>query len=293
MVELLFTMKKYLIIGIISLALIGSVLVGSVYLGWQNSFGWSIARMMSLPALRINETTFSVADFMADQTSINTTQETKDLTLEQKNSLIIEKLKQEGVIDSLIKQFNLEINQRDIANLEQELLLSASDKPLTENEIRETFGYSAKNFTRRVAIPYYNRLQLQKYFIFNTPNSDKDKIIKIREQLIQKPDDFSLEAKKLSGQEPIEHIVLATDLQGDYKHLLAIPAGGISGVVANADGYRLFRVSNIIADDAKGTYYQLHELFIPTTIFQEKLNEALALASEHWFIKKPQVAAAE
>ncbi len=286
-------MKKYLLIAVSSIFFLALLFVALEYFVWPNPVGLRLSAAIGLPAVRINQTTFSVADLLADQKSINTVEETKGLTTDQKNTIIVEKLKQEGTITSIIKELKLEIKDSDIATLQANLLRGANDQTLSEQEVQKTFGYSIADFTRRVVVPYYNRLQLQKYYIFNTANADRDKISQLREQLTKEPKSFDTEATKITGQDPVEHIVLKTDLTGDYEHILSVPVGGISAIVANADGYRLFQVKSIIEDDAKGTYYQLHELFIPTTIFQEKLNEALAKASEHWYIKKPPTVAAK
>ncbi len=283
--------KKYWLRFIVILFAVLSVLTGLLYLGWSNTVGLTLAAGLHLPALEVNQTKFTVTDVMADIKAINTAPDTKDLTVEEKNAVLGDKLKQEGVINSLVRELKLEIHSSDISDLQRQLLTGADAKSLSEAQVRQTFGYSLKDFTKRVAIPYYNRLQLQKYFILNTDNDDKAKISKLRELVIKQPEDFDTKAKELSGQDPLEHIVLASDLTGDYAHISSLPIGGISAIVANADGYRLYRVINIISDDKQGTYYQLHELFVPTTIFQQKLNEALAKVTEHWYIKKPQVIA--
>lgn len=283
--------KKYWHSIVVVLAAGMGLLVGLLYLGWSNNIGLALASGLHLPALRVNQTTFAVGDILADARAINTAPDTKDLTADQKQTVLEDKLKQEGVVDSLIRQFKLQIDTNELADLQRQLLAGADDKPLTESEVKQTFGYSLKDFTRRVAVPFYNRTQLQKYFIMNTDNADKTKITELRETLVKDPASFDAEAKKISGQDAPEHIVAASDLTGDYQHITAVPVGGISSVVANADGYRLYKVVNIITDDTRGNYYQLHELFWPTTVFQEKMNQALSQLSEHWYIKKPQVTA--
>lgn len=280
-------MKKYLFIAILALLSISAVLLGLEYSIMPNPVGLRLASWMNLPSVRINDTVFSVRDLLADQKSVNTAAETKDLTPAQKTELVLSKMKQEGVINSLIKNYKLEINASDVAKLQDQLLRGADNSVLDEKGVEEAFGYSRADFTRRVAVPYYNRLQLQKYYILNTDNKDKETISGIRQRLVAGGSDFTTETRNLSGQDPVDHLISAKDLVGEYEHISKIPEGGFSGIIANSDGYRLYQVKHIIEDETDGTYYQLLELFVPTTIFQEKLNEAMATATEQWYIRKP------
>ncbi len=281
-------MKKKIIIIISILILAVLATVGIFYLtGQPKKIGLTIASYFQLPIAKISGLTLSAQDYLTDYRAAFNSPQMKALNNEAKLEAIWSKIKEEFVLKSLARDYQIPIDDAQIDSLRKDLLKSPDSDQ--EQSSWDLYGYNDQDFTRRIILPIYYHQLLVKDYLLNAPNPSLTLITKIQNRVtadatLFKQSTIDEENSDQLQTQMTEQYIDAEQLTGSYEHIMALNVGDISGIIVNPDGYRLYKLLNKIQEDKK-TAYQLEEIFVPSNGFSDYLQQKIAEAEVKIYVR--------
>lgn len=280
-------MKKIIII-VIAVILAVIATIGIFYLtGQPRKIGLTMASYLRLPIAKINGLTLSAHDYLTDYRAAFNSPQMQALSNDAKVEAIWAKIKEEFVLKSLARDYQIPIDDAQIDSLKKDLL--KTEEGQEQKSSWDLYGYNDRDFTRRIILPIYYHQLLVKDYLLNAPNPSLALITKIQNRITTDAALFKQSTidEENSDQLPTqmtEQYIDAEQLTGSYEHITALNVGDISGIIVNPDGYRLYKLLNKIQEDQK-TVYQLEEIFVPSNGFSDYLLQKIADAEIKIYVR--------
>ncbi|HBU07187.1 MAG TPA: hypothetical protein DEB09_03825 [Candidatus Magasanikbacteria bacterium] len=171
-------MFVYGLVGILVLAvlIIGGVAVKSVNSLSQNSYILKVAKVLDLPAAKINGMKVSYTDYVDDLNTLNkfysNTPDTPAPTPEQVSDQVLSRLLANKLIGKIAKEYEVEIKDEDTTEFKNNLIAQFETEAKAEEELMTKYGWSLDKYMERVVQPILVEQKLQKAFMEKEAQTD-------------------------------------------------------------------------------------------------------------------------
>lgn len=180
--------KKLTKAQIFGLGILSILVVAALgFLGWvkystkqlsENKIVLATAKVLSLPAVKINGLKVTYSDYIDDLGTIKkfyaSQSGTPEVTDEQKSDQVVSRLMANAIIADLAKKFKVEVADSDISEMKARTIGQLGSEEEAEKELNEKYGWTLAKYVERVIKPLVLEQKLQKAFAENTGDEYKN-----------------------------------------------------------------------------------------------------------------------
>lgn len=287
---------KKIIILLVAVIVFGYVSVKHVYGNpISNSYSQRIVSVFPLPAVKVNNTTISMKDYLSEYKAIENffkTSEGGEMPPEaQLQETILDTLINKVIIKQLGHQNGIELDNEKVESFYKEVSSEGEGLEVFKEELRQNFGWTEDEFKKRIIHSIVFALQMNEFYLSDTDTQKEqfETINKALERLVDDEDFFTV-AKDIHGKYDVS---IESDL--GFQKLSELPdevvlsvqdlqTGDITDVIDLGDSYGIFRFEDKVveSDDVK---LHLFRIIVPKKTLEEVVNESLKDSKIKRYIK--------
>ncbi|MFZ2190411.1 MAG: peptidylprolyl isomerase [Candidatus Magasanikiibacteriota bacterium] len=217
----------YGLVGILVLAvlIIGGVTVKAVNSLSQNSFVLKVAKVLDLPAAKINGMKVSYNDYVDDLNTLNkfytNTPDTPAPTAEQVSDQVLSRLLANKLIGKIATSYDVKVTDEDMAEFKKNLIAQFETEAKAEEELMTKYGWTLDKYMERVVGPILVEQKLQQAFNETTTVNADDKFkqeqVQARHILFAVKDEAERAAVKTEAEKVLQELKAG----GDFAKLAA------------------------------------------------------------------------
>ncbi len=271
------------IIGLIALAVIGigTLVIGSYTVRWNNRLVKSASRLLPYPAVVVNNHWNSYFEFLDGVATLEYSYSQPEVLQEsgltakpsrqEIEALVLDRMAKDDVVRQLAERYGITVTQATLDAEMKKLIDQTGSAEDVTNRIQQLYGWSLETFAQRVVRPFLVRQRLQEKIAADDGlNAEQLKRIEsLLERVKAGKDDFRAIAREVN-----EDVTKQTDGdlgvfgRGERDEAIeqagfALAVGETSGVVRTVDGFHILKLLETIpADDKSGTPEKIHPAHI-------------------------------
>lgn len=180
------TMFLYGVCGLLGVAIIVCGALG-VYFAYSKTstgtFTYVVAKVLRLPAVKVNDKVIRYTEYVDDLKAINTLQAydkanggaTANMTDEQKSDQVLWRLVNNILINKLAKDLDVKVEQKDIDELKKQMLAQFKSEDEAGVELMNRYGWTMAIYESKVIRPYILQSKLSDAYETNVKAREEDR----------------------------------------------------------------------------------------------------------------------
>lgn len=143
----------------------------------QNDFVLRVAKVLNLPAAKINGQKISYIDYVDDIKTLDkfysATPEIPRPTDEQNSDQVLSRLIANKLITQLAEKYDIKIESEDIEGFKTNLLSQFESEEAAREELMNKYGWTLENYIEKVVVPILTEQKLQQAFTEDATQPDE------------------------------------------------------------------------------------------------------------------------
>jgi hypothetical protein len=278
--------SKKIVLLLIAVLVFGYVSIKHVYgNSISNAYSQRIISVFPLPAVKINNTTISMKDYLSEYKAIENffkTSEGGEMPSEsQLQETILDTLINKAIIKQLGYKNGIELDNEKVESFYAEVSSEGQGVDVFKEELRQNFGWTEDEFKKRIVHSIVFALQMNEFYLSDTDTQIEqiDIINKALERLVGGEDFFEV-AKEVHGN---YDVVIESDLGFQDLSELSdevvlsiqdLQIGDMTDVVDLGAAYGIFKFEDKVVE-AEDVKVHLFRIIVPKKTLEDVVVESL------------------